>query len=184
MKVHEILSAVPTQSITLRLSEIYGEEDPGYLQALERLLTKEPILNPKCPTLTISDEGYDAYYVLEDGPESYSITLTPEDELLGMDVSEDLIKDLPTAAAQILYWMCLDGFEESGKQELFDMLSKAIKDMEEGNDDMFVSKGKIKMHRNVIDSIDLDEAGLDDLVQGFTEELRKSGQLPEGFDES
>ena len=178
MIVKEVLESVSPSEIMSRILELYEEEDPRYLLTLDRLLNKEPVIKAHPSTLIISDEGYDAYYINKEEGTTYSITLTPEEEVLGMEV---LTEDPVTTAAHIMYVLCFDGFEVSDKDDLKETIMKAIAQVENKEDDMFVSFGNIKMHRQALDSLG-DDVDIPELLEGFKEELRKSGQLPNGFD--
>ena len=182
MLVKEVLESVSPPEIMARIIDLYEDDDPRYLSTLDRLLNKEPVLKDPPAVLIIEADGYDAYYIYKEGEEetTYSITLTPEEEVLGMEVLTD---DLVTTAAQIMYVMCFDGFEESDKDDLKDTLMKALAQVHDKDDDMFVSFGNIKMHRQALDSLG-DDVDIPEYLEGFKEELRKSGQLPEGFDDN
>lgn len=186
MKVQELLKKIDLKEFKQRLIELYPDDKEiadGYIYALDRCKNLVPDKTKEDFTITLRQEDDGWIEVLGkklDDPQTYALTLTPEEEMVWMEVDPDLKYPELDIAVHIMYEICFHGFQGTEKAGALADVTKALEAMQNMDDDQFVTLGNVKMHRDVIDVLDIEEDELREFAEEFEKKVKENPDDPPG----
>jgi hypothetical protein len=185
MIVHEILNKVTWDEFEKRHPELLPHDadvTEGYFPAFLRCITKRVEPNEGMNIEVINHgEGQFEVYATKDGDKdnTYALTMTPEEEILGMTVPASMLEAYPLLDLAIIFMfeICFLGFEETDKEQALEQTARALqaaKDAaENGDSDEFVTHNGVHVHRNAVDALGLEGSDFKEFIDEFKDKVKK-----------
>ena len=186
MKVHELLKKIDLKEFSKRLPELYPDDEEmvmGYVYALDRCKNLVPDKTKEDFIITLRQEDDGWVEVLGkklNDPETYALTLTPEEEMVWMEVDPDLKYPELDIAVHIMYEICFHGFEGHEKGDALSEVTKALEAAMNADSDQFITLGNVKMHRSAVDALDMEEDELREFTEEFEKKVKENPDDPPG----
>ena len=191
MIVHEILNKVTWDEFKKRHPGLLPHDadvTEDYFPAFLRCITKNVEPNEGM-SIRIIDHGegqFEVYATQEGDKEStYVLTMTPEEQILGMTVPDSMLEAYTVLDLAIIFMfeICFLGFEETDKEQALEQTARALqaaKDAaENGDSDEFVTHKGVLVHRNAVEALGLEGSDFEDFINEFKDRVKKEGDEKE-----
>ena len=185
MNVHQVLNKVTWDAFKKRHPNLMTHEadmTDEYFPAFLRCLTKkvEPNVGMNI-FVTDHGEGQFEVFATKDGDKesTYALTMTPEEEILGMTVPDSILEaySLLDLAVIFMFEICFHGFEETDKAQVLEMITRradaAVKAMKSGDSDEFVTHNGVSVHRGAVDALGLEGSDFEEFIDEFKAKVKK-----------
>jgi hypothetical protein len=185
MIVHEILNKVTWDEFEKRHPELLPHDadmTDGYFPAFIRCITKRVEPNEGMNIFILDHgEGQFEVFATKDGnnQDTYALTMTPEEEILGMTVPASMLEAYPILDLAIIFMfeICFLGFEETDKEQALEQTRRAadaaMEAMKSGDSDEFVTHNGVHVHRNAVDALGLEGSDFTEFIDEFKERVKK-----------
>ena len=186
MIVSDLIKSVKWEEFATRHKELYPDEEgvtDGYALAIERcrFLVPDVCTDKEYIDVRLEHDQYpEVVKCDEESKELYALTFATEEKVMGLNIRQELLDRIPPIdlLVHIMWEMCLHGFEQEDRDAAREKLNKALEAVASQDDDMFVSHGNVRVHRDAVDALDMDGIEFGDFIEAFKQRLKARGELP------
>jgi len=189
MIVLDLLNSVPWDEFAARHNDLFPDDADvveGYAFAMERYKALVPQACGEGEYIDVRlehDDYPEVVSIHEGSKELYALTFAQEEKVLGLSIKQELLDRIPPTdlLVYIMWEMCLHGFSKEDRDAARDKLNRALEAATSHEDDMFVSHGNVKVHRDAVDTLGMDGVEFVDFIEAFKERLKARGEIPKDF---